>query len=242
MTNAVTPSHQSKRTAYERLPRRYKRFVDLFVSGATTERAMIESGYTGRYPRQLATKLLRKPQVTAAIEEATERHVADIGARQATVLRQMHAIATSDVAKLFKEDGALKAPHELDEETRAAIAAIEIEDVSKEGFSGTRYKYKFWDKVKANDRLGQYVKLWEARQTNVNVDARSVTVNVDRGSQEALRVLADIGASIAALGSGQAATPADQDRPLLPAEVCDGSPGRGASVDAGANSGDPEQP
>lgn len=237
-TTAVT---QSTRSAYDRLPRRLKRFVDQYVIGGTAESAMRASGYKGLYPNQVAHKWLKKHPIKDAVEEATERHLADVGVRQQTVLRQMHAIATSDPRKTVDENGQQIPLHLLDEATAAAISGLEIETVSSNGETGTRYKYKFWDKVKANDRLGQFVKLWEARQTNVNVDARSVNVKLDSGSAEAIRHLAEFAGQLAALGSGKAATTIDQDRLVLPAEVRDGSPGRGASVDAGTGEGDTER-
>ena len=233
---------ESKTSVYDKLPRRLKRFVDQYVIGGTAASAIQLAGYKGRYPHGVAHKWLKKPMLRAAVEEATERHLADVGVRQVTVLRQMHAIATSDIAKLFNEDGTLKQPHELDEATRAAIASFEVEEVSTGGREGTRYKYKFWDKVKANDRLGQFVKLWEARATNVNVDARSVTINAGAGAEEAIRALADIGRQIAALGAGEITAPADQDRSVLPAEICDGEAGHRTPVDGGEDQGSTELP
>jgi phage terminase small subunit len=232
----------SSRSAYDKLPRRLKRFVDQYVTGDTAANALRNAGYGGLHPRAVAHKWLKRPDIKAAVDEVTERHVADVGIRQVTILKQMAAIAHADIGKLFNADGTLKPPHELDEATRSAIASIEVEEVSTQGREGTRYKYKFWDKVKANDRLGQFVKLWDARATNVNVDARSVTVNMGAGTAEALQYLADLGRTIATIGSGEATAPADQDRSVLPAQVCDGEAGHRASVDAGAHTGDPEQP
>ncbi len=220
------------RSAYDQLPRRLKRFVDHFVVGGTAEMAMRQSGYKGLHARQLAHKWLAKPKIKSALEEVTERHVADIGVRQVTVLKQMHAIASADPRKLEDEHGNPIPLHQLDEATAAAISAVEIEEVSSNGETGKRYKYKFWDKVKANDRLGQFVKLWEARATNVNVDARSVNVNVDSGSAEAIRLLADIGCQIAALGAGEVTATPDPNGSLLPAPVRDGEARHRTSVDA----------
>jgi len=178
--------------------------------------------------------------VVAAIEEATARHIGEMGLRQITVLRQMAAIATSDPRKLMDANGKQIPLHLLDADTAAAISGVEIEEISTQGREGTRYKYKFWDKVKANDRLGQYVKLWDAKSTTVNVDARSVTLNVDAGSADALRQLADLGRQVAAIGAGQVTASADQDRLVLLAEVRDGAAGRGASVVASQGAGDSE--
>src|SRR5687767_10371979 len=121
------------RSAYEQLPRRLKRFVDQYVIGGTAEMAMRQSGYKGLHARQLAHKWLAKPKIKTAVEEATERHVADIGTRQYTVLKQMHSIATADPRKLEDENGKPIPLHLLDEATAAAISAVEIEEVSSNG-------------------------------------------------------------------------------------------------------------
>jgi len=228
-------------SAYERLPRRLKRFVDHYVIGGTAAAALRESGYKGRHANTVAAKWLKRPNLVAAIEEANARAVADIGVRQTTVLKQFAAIATSDPRKLEDADGNTIPLHKLDAETAAAISQVEIEEVSKDGFTGKRYKYKFWDKVKAGDRLGQFVKLWDAKSTTVNVDARSVTVNAGGATTEALQQLADITRAIAALGAGTPAAIENTHGSVLPAALCDGSSGRGASVDVSADSGDPEQ-
>jgi phage terminase small subunit len=230
------PAKTETKSAYDKLPRRMKRFVDQYVIGATGEAAIRAAGYKGLYPYQIAGKWLKKPFIKQAVEEATERHVNDVGVRQATVLKQMKSIATIDPRKLVDENGVQIPLHLLDDATAAAIQSVEIESVSSNGETGTRYKYKFWDKVKANDRLGQFVKLWEQRATNVNVDARSVTLNVDRGSEDAIRALDDIGRQIAALGSGQAPALPNPHGSVLPAALCDGQEGRGTSVDDGADS------
>jgi phage terminase small subunit len=236
------PAPRRKRTAYEKLPRRLKRFVDHYVIGATAEAAMRASGYTGRFPSGIGSKWLRKPEVKEAVTEATERHMQEIGVRQFTVIQQMHAIATLDPRKLVDENGVLLPLHKLDAATAAAISSVEIEEVSSNGESGTRYKFKFWDKVKANDKLGQFLELWESnRVANVNVDARSVAYIVDKGSQEAVRILAGVGREIAALGASETPALSDQDRSVLPAALCVGQGGHRTPVDAPQNPGDSER-
>lgn len=238
--NAVVATTQPKST-YDKLPRRLKRFVDQYVIGASGADAMRSTGYRGLHPNVIAHKWLKRPEIKAAVEEVTERHVADIGVRQVTVLKQVAAIATLDPRKVEDENGNTIPLHKLDDATAAAISSIEIEEVSSNGETGKRYKYRFWDKVKANDRLGQFVKLWEARATNVNVDARSVTLNVGAGTAEALQYLADLGRTIATIGPEAVTASADQDGSVLPDSVCDGQAGRGASVDASADTGDPAE-
>lgn len=116
---------QKRRSAYDKLPRRLKRFVDQYVIGGTAESAMRASGYKGLYPNQVAHKWLKKHPIKEAVEEATERYVADVGVRQVTVLKQMAAVATLDPRKLVDANGKPIPLHLLDEATAAAISLRE---------------------------------------------------------------------------------------------------------------------
>ena len=60
-------------------------------------------------------------------------------------LRETARIAYSDPRKIMHEDGRIKMPHELDEDTAAAIASFEV------SFDGS-IKYKFWPKTTAIDQ------------------------------------------------------------------------------------------
>jgi hypothetical protein len=174
------PPAKREKSAYERLTRRQRRFVDELVVGCSAAEAMRQSGYKGSYPEIRAYREQKDPDVAAAIAERTEQLALDVGVRQHKVLRQMLAIATCDPRKLIDpQTKRARRLEELDEDTAAAISSVEVEDISSDGETGTRYKYRFWDKVKANDRLGQFTKLWDAKSTSINVDARSVTINND---------------------------------------------------------------
>jgi len=77
------------------------------------------------------------------------------------ILREAVSLATSDVAKVMNEHGGVKLPHELDPETRAAVASFEIDEKG-------RIKYRFWDKNSALDRIFKHKGLFEIdnRQRN----------------------------------------------------------------------------
>jgi phage terminase small subunit len=241
---ASAPALATGRSAYDSLKPRHRLFVDAFVEGASAADAVRVLGYKGRRARQSGWKLLRKPRIAAAIEERKAQMLEDAGLRQHHVIEQLAAIARCDPRRLVNEAGEPIPLHRLDPQTAAAISAVEIEEISSNGEKGTRYKYRFWDKGKANDRLGQWLNLWEASRTNVNVDARSVTVNNAPGGEAALqgaiRLLERVRAIGAVGGSQEAAAACDSDGSLLPAPVCDEPIGRGASVDAGEDSGGPE--
>lgn len=234
----TTPAKREK-SAYERLTRRQKRFVDELVQGCSAAEAMRRSGYAGSYPEIRAYKDRKKPEIRAAIEERTAQLTEDVGVRQHVILRQMLAIATADPRKLVDESGKALPLEQLDPDTAAAISSVEVENISIDGETGVRYKYKFWDKVKANDRLGQFVKLWDAKSTSVNVDARSVTINNgdSAAAAGALQAVLRFGQQLAEGRPAAGIETSVQDGSVLPAEVHSEPAGRGASVAVGSDSG-----
>lgn len=238
MNAVVEHNPKPEKSAYEQLPRRYRRFVDEYVAGGQTATEALKAagiGRESRHVRKVASRLIRKPEVAQAIQERTAEVVADMGVRHERVIREMYWLATCDPRKLVDGEGVQIPLHQLPADIAACISAVEIENISYNGESGTRYKYKFWDKNKALDKLGQYLKLWEARQTNVNVDARSVTVNAP-GGPEALSGALRLLEQARAIAAPATAAPSDSDRLVLPAAVRDEPAGRGASVDAGEDS------
>lgn len=235
MTDALPASTKS---AYSRLPRRYRRFVDEYVTGKSGTDSILAAGCKSQHARTVASRLLRKPDIQAALEERTREVVADAGVRHERVVRELYAIATLDPRNVVDPETGIAVPLErMDAATAAAISSVEVENISINGETGTRYKYRFWDKGKALDKLGQYLKLWDAARTHVNVDARSVTVH--GADSDAVRRVDEFVRRIATQG-GAAASGANG--PVLPAPLCDGAGGRGSPVDADPHPGSAGNP
>ncbi|MEW5773339.1 MAG: hypothetical protein AB1916_07415 [Thermodesulfobacteriota bacterium] len=76
------------------------------------------------------------------------------------VLAEEARIAFSDPRAVYGPDGEPLPPHLLDEDTARSLAAMEVtETTSKSGETTVRYKYKFWDKRAALDRLARHMGL-----------------------------------------------------------------------------------
>lgn len=76
------------------------------------------------------------------------------------VLAEEARIAFADPRAVYGPDGEPLPPHCLDEDTARALAAMEVvETAAKAGGTTVRYKYKFWDKRAALDRLARHLGL-----------------------------------------------------------------------------------
>ncbi len=111
-----------------------------------------------------ASELMRHGWVKGRIAELSARIEEDFVVKTADLLRESHRLATSDASRIIGEGGKVLLPHELDEDTRRAIASFEIDDMG-------RIKYKFWDKNSALERLFKYRGLFATDNAQQNPPA-----------------------------------------------------------------------
>jgi phage terminase small subunit len=110
-------------------------------------------------------RLLKDPRIVARIAEIRAPLLEAQEITKEKVMKEIASIAFSDIGKLFDEDGALKHPSEVDEKTRRALSAIDMEELYEgkgaERISvGMTKKVKLWDKVKALEMLAKHFQLY----------------------------------------------------------------------------------
>lgn len=116
------------------------------------------------YPK--ASALMANGKVSARVAELRER-ITSIGIASAKrVLLEASRLATFDPRKLFREDGSPKPINELDDDTAAALAGLDVvEEWEGSGddrqFVGYTKKYKVADKNSALEKLFKHHGLYE---------------------------------------------------------------------------------
>ena len=155
---------------------RYRAFVDAYLAnGRNATQAAITAGYSPKTAYAQGARLLRKAQIAAAIDAASEKAQAASGLTVERTLREVARVAYFDPRKLFRGDGSLKDPSEWDDDTAAAVAAIEGYSVkaqkrgkksanSDEADDASIYgmtKVKLWDKNAALEKAMKHLGLYE---------------------------------------------------------------------------------
>lgn len=148
-------------------------FIKAMVSnGGNATQAAITAGYSEKTARQAGSRLLTHVDVKAAI---TAKRGAALTAADLTIERSLREVARCsffDPRKCYDEKGNLKPVHELDDDTAAALAGIEVVEMAGGaeigGEAGIQHvamhtkKLRFVDKnaalEKAMKHLGQYAK------------------------------------------------------------------------------------
>src|SRR5262245_35536685 len=116
--------------------------------------AAIAIGANPRSAHTTGYHLLKKARESGLLAEEARKVAEKLELTTEGALRQVARILHADPARLFDEDGNAIPIHLLDEETRAAIASFEYDELG-------RPKVKFWSKVEAARLAMKHLGLFE---------------------------------------------------------------------------------
>lgn len=141
-------------------------FVREYLIDKNATKAAIRAGYSAKTADRIGPELLGNSCVEAAVNKALIKQQERTEVTADRVLRELAAIAFADTRKLYREDGSIKSPGELDDRTASALAGIDTEERDGEdGYRAYTRKVKQWDKVKALELLGKHLGLYPTRGT-----------------------------------------------------------------------------
>jgi len=237
-SNPSAPPEKPAPSAYRKLSKRLKRFVDAYVELGMGTKAMRKIGFTGRRPDVAASKLLARPNIRAAVAERDELAAENAGITRTLILTQLRHIATFDHRDLYDENGNPLPVSQLPAEVAAGLASSEVEEMfegrgESRQLAGRLHKYRSWSKTDALRLLAQITKILVERHELAGPNGGPIEHrDVDSLTDAELEAIARRG------GSG-AAQEASESRGLTNAElaaIARGQPNPGAGQTA------PEEP
>jgi phage terminase small subunit len=159
------------------LTRKQQLFVAEYLTDLNATRAAIAAGYSKRTAEVIGYQLLQKPLVR---QEIAKKHGKTLGKLEITaerVLAELAKLAFFDPRKLFESDGSPKQILDLDDETAAAVAGLEVNELFDGESGDQKHAYGLCKKIKLADkginleRLGKHLKLFTDKvESTVNVD------------------------------------------------------------------------
>lgn len=96
----AAPKKQAKPVRTSKTERRVDRFIAEYLVDLNGRQAAIRAGYSPDTARQIASELLAKPEVQAAVEAKQKALIDSLGVTSELVLSRLHAIATADPREL----------------------------------------------------------------------------------------------------------------------------------------------
>lgn len=143
-------------------------FIEAYVTnGGNATQAAISAGYSKDTARQQSTRLLTHVAIRKEVEarRALTLRAAEAitGVTMERTLRELGRLVYADPRKLVNADGSLKQVHELDDDTAACIASLEIDEIMSGGNAiGVTKKLKVWDKNSAIEKAMKHLGLYKA--------------------------------------------------------------------------------
>ena len=150
----------------QKLTPKQEAFVREYLIDLNATQAAIRAGYSPKWANRQAHTLIDKNRPIAdAIQSALKKRNEKLDITADMVLRELARVAFSDARRLYNDDGSLKTPNELDDDTAAALAGIDtFEEFAGRGESrqiiGHTKKIHRWDKVKSLELLGKHLGLF----------------------------------------------------------------------------------
>jgi phage terminase small subunit len=134
-----------------------ERFVQEYLIDLNATQAAIRAGYSAKTAEQQAYQLLQKTSVSDEIAAAQQKRAERTEITQDRVLKELARIAFFDLRKLYREDGSLKAMHELDDEAAAVLAGVDVVEMAggakMGGDDGVSHVPMYTKKAKIPDKV-----------------------------------------------------------------------------------------
>ena len=154
--------------AHRKLTQKQQRFLTEYLKDMDAVQAALRAGYSQTNAEVMARQNLKNTEIQCAIRAALSGQSQIV--TKDKVLRAFARIAFVDPRKLFRSDGSPKPIEELDADTAAALAGLEVrEEFEGTGqdrvFTGYTKKYRLANKMGALNSLAKYVQLFDVKKT-----------------------------------------------------------------------------
>lgn len=157
-------------------------FIAEYKIDRNGRRAAIAAGYSEKSAAAQASRLLSKANIRAEVDshyaEVVAKVQADTGITLERTLREIARIAYFDARRLFGKDGRPLAITELDDDTAAVIAGLDVTELPAANGDGAQVglvkKWKLSDKRGGLDMLMKHLGGYEVD----NAQSRAVSVTV----------------------------------------------------------------
>jgi phage terminase small subunit len=136
-------------------------FVREYLIDLNATQAAIRAGYSPKTAQEQSSRLLSNVMVQQGIQQGMDARAKRNDITSDRVLKEIARLAFFDPRKLLNADGTPKSIHELDDDTAAAVAGIDIVTRGNEdlGYADIM-KVKLADKSKNLELLGRHLKLF----------------------------------------------------------------------------------
>ena len=154
---------------------RQRRLIDEYLIDLNATQAAIRAGYSAKTADRIGAEILGKPWVKDELRKRLEARSRRTEITADRVLQEYARIAFFDPRKLFDAEGNPKPISELDADTAAAIAGLDVvQDFSREGIASYTKKYRLANKIGALDSVARHLGLFTEKKPEEDTEESGV--------------------------------------------------------------------
>ena len=142
-----------------------RKFVECGCAAVAYREAYNTGNMKDESVQREAFTTLRHPKIAPRIKELTQQIFGKLELTAESTIRRLHQGQEFDIRRLYRADGSLKHPHELDDDTARAIVGLKYDAYGQP-------EYKIIDVKGCCELLGKHQKLF-ADQVNLQTDPSS---------------------------------------------------------------------
>lgn len=156
------------------------RFCEEYLIDLNATQAATRAGYSEKTAYSIGQENLKKPEIQQYIQSKQKKLQNKLEITQEKVLQEYAKVAFFDIREIYNDDNSLKSVKDIDENSAAAIAGIEVteetayEDGQKKNIGWTK-KVKIQNKIAALEGLGRHLGLFNDK---LKLDASEELMNL----------------------------------------------------------------
>lgn len=159
---SITARSGKQGTSKEAAAARKAIFVEAYIAnGGNATEAAKTAGYSRATADQQGSRLLKDVKVAASISYRSQSVAKKYELNTELVVKSIVQELLFDPAKLYSEDGTLKAITDLDEDTRMALASIEFEQLGSQDAPVFVRKIKWAQRQGAREQAMKHLGMFE---------------------------------------------------------------------------------
>lgn len=181
--------------ARDKLTPKQELFVAEYLTDLNATRAAIAAGYSARSAQVNGARLLTNAMVAAEIAKGHGKRIGKLELTADRVLEEISRLAFYDPVDFFESDGSLKQLHTLDQNTRRALAGIEVTELfegkdvedgpQQKTVYGLLKKVRLADKLKALELAGRHLKLFaDKTELSLRVTLADLVIAANKPADE----------------------------------------------------------
>lgn len=150
-----------------KLSPKQKLFVSEYLIDLNATQAALRAGYNAKTARSMGCENLTKPNIQACLQAEMSKRETRTEITQDRVLKEYARLAFLDPRKFFNKNGSLKSVVDLDDDTAACLAGMDV--ISRSTMEGDEpeqiKKIKIIDKKGALDSVAKHLGMFDRKET-----------------------------------------------------------------------------